>query len=80
MYECEREKIQMLDRRVEQPARQRVRGVQVQRLPGSAFSLVQMLSGRVNYRGTLPPSGASLRYKIAPSGISKFGGVILAFT
>ena len=76
MYEG-RGRIQVLDRRVEQPAHQRVRGVQVQRLPGSAFSLVQTLSGTVNYRGTLPPSGASLLDKIAPSGVSKFGGMVL---
>ena len=79
-YECERETFHVLIRRVEQPARQRVRGFQVQRLPGSAFSLVQMLSGRVNLRGTLPPSGASLLYEIAPSGVSKLGGMVLALS
>ena len=54
-YECERERLHGSIRRVEQPSRQRVCGFQVQRLPGLAFSLVQMLSGTVNYRGTLAP-------------------------
>ena len=54
-YACEKERFHVVDRRFEQPARQRVRGVQVQQLPGSAFSLGQMLSGTVNYRGTLFP-------------------------
>jgi hypothetical protein len=69
-----------LIRRVEQPARQRVRGFQVQRLPGSAFSPLQMLPGTVNNRGTLPPSGPSLFHKVDPSGMSKFGSMILAVT
>ena len=43
--ECERGRIHVLIRWVEQPARQRVREFQAQRLPGSALSLVQMLFG-----------------------------------
>ena len=79
-YVCERREIEGLLRRVEQPSRQRVQGFQVQRLPGSAFSLVQMLSGTVNYRGTLSHSKASPFCKIAPSGVSKYGGMIPALT
>ena len=75
--ECERVRIHGTIRRVGQPARQRVRGFQVQRLPGSAFSMVPMLSGRVNYRGTLPSSGASLLDKTVPIGDSKFGAMAL---
>ena len=57
-YGCERGENDGSIRRVEQPARQRVQGFQVQRLPESAFSLVQVLFGRPNYRWTLSPSGA----------------------
>ena len=58
-YGCERGEIDGLIRWVEQPARQRFQGLQVQRLPGPAFSLVQTLSRSVKCRETLPPSGAS---------------------
>ena len=65
---------------VEQPARQRVREFQVQPPPGSTFSLAHILTGTVNYRWTPPPSGAFSLCKIAPSGVSKFGGMVLVLT
>ena len=79
-YGSKRREFHVPIRRVEQPARQGVRGFQVQRPPGPAFSQIQMLSRTVTYRGTLAPSGASLLYTIAPSGVSKLGAMILALT